>query len=191
MTDPGFVVESERLLLRRLVPTDLEALDALYRDPEVSRFIPDSPTTLAETREELEWHEHGHPKFPELGLWATIEKATQRFIGRCGLLPWTIDDRHEVEIAYLLARDRWGQGLGAEAAAAIRDHGFTTLGLERLIALVIPENAASIGVARDDRHAPRTGGRRNRRGQHPDAHLRHDAAGPFLTFGRFEAVCGR
>ena len=148
MTEPKIVLESERLIFRRLVPTDLDTLDALYRDPEVSRFIPDAPTTLAETREELEWHEHGHPEFPELGLWATIERSSQRFIGRCGLLPWTIDDQHEVEIAYLLARDRWGHGLGAEAAAAIRDHAFDALGLERLIALVDPENAASIGVAR-------------------------------------------
>ena len=45
---------------------------------------------------------NGHPKFPELGLWGTIYRETDELIGRCGLLPWTIDDRHEVEIAYLL-----------------------------------------------------------------------------------------
>ena len=86
---------------------------------------------------------------PELGLWATIHKETGRFIGRCGLLPWTIDGQDEVEVAYLLAKEYWGQGLGTEAARAIADYAFEQLHLSRLICLIDRDNQASLKVARN------------------------------------------
>jgi len=112
------------------------------------RYFPDGTLTYAETKEELEWYLNGHPDQPELGLWATIHKADQRFIGRCGLLPWTIDGQEEVEIAYMIAKPYWRQGLGAEAARGIRDYGFQTLKLPRLISMMYPENQASINTAK-------------------------------------------
>lgn len=142
------ILETPRLRLRRLIPEDLDALWALYRDPEVTRFIPDAPRTRDAAREELEWFQHGHPRRPELGLWATIHKESGQFIGRCGLLPWTIDGQAEVEVAYALAKVYWGQGLATEAARAIAQYAFERLGLTRLICLVDQENAASSGVAR-------------------------------------------
>jgi ribosomal-protein-alanine N-acetyltransferase len=90
---------------------------------------------------------NGHPKYPELGLWATIHKETGKFIGRCGLLPWTIDSQQEVEVAYTIAREYWGQGLATEAARAILNYGFEKLHLLRLICLIDPENIPSQRVA--------------------------------------------
>lgn len=141
------ILETDRLILRRQVPDDLDALWALYCDPDVVRFIPDAPRAREEAREELEWHMHGHPRRPELGLWATIHKQTGAYIGRCGLLPWTIDGQPEVEVAYLLAKTHWGQGLASEAAQAITLYGFEQLGLSRLICMIEPDNVASIRVA--------------------------------------------
>ena len=141
------ILETERLILRRLAPGDLDDLWALYQDPDVTRFIPDAPRTFEAAREEVEWFQHGHPQRPELGLWATIYRATGQFIGRCGLLPWTIEGRLEVEVAYSLARGYWGQGLATEAAQAIAQYAFERLGLTRLICLIDRENPASIRVA--------------------------------------------
>lgn len=141
------ILETNRLLLRHLEPGDLDNLYALYRDPEIRRYFPDGTLTYEETKEELEWFLHGHPEHQELGLWATIHKETGQFVGRCGLLPWTIDGQDEVEVAYLIAKTHWRQGLGAEAALAIRDYGFGQLGLTRLICMIYPDNTASIGVA--------------------------------------------
>lgn len=141
------ILETPRLLLRHLVMADLDELYALYRDPEITKYIPDAPRSREEAQEELEWHMHGHPKYPELGLWATIHKETGKFIGRCGLLPWEIDGQHEVEIAYTIARVYWGQGLGSEAARAILQYGFEKLNLARLICLVNEDNIASQKVA--------------------------------------------
>jgi ribosomal-protein-alanine N-acetyltransferase len=141
------ILETHRLILRRLLPDDLDDLFALYRDPEIRRYFPEGTLTYEETREELEWFLNGHPAHPELGLWATIHKETDQFIGRCGLLPWTIEQHPEVEVAYLLAKAYWGQGLGTEAAQALVNYGFEQLGLSRLICLIDPENQASIRVA--------------------------------------------
>jgi RimJ/RimL family protein N-acetyltransferase len=141
------ILETERLLMRRLVASDLDDLYALYRDPEIRRYFPEGTLTLEETREELAWSLNGHPDHPKLGLWATTHRPTGQFIGRCGLLPWTIDGVNEVEIAYLIAKPWQRQGLGAEAARALVRYGFETLGLKRLIALIDPEHKASIGTA--------------------------------------------
>ncbi|MEX2201740.1 MAG: GNAT family N-acetyltransferase, partial [Dongiaceae bacterium] len=78
-----------------------------------------------------------------LGLWATIHKPSGRFIGRCGLLPWTIEDRLEIEVAYLIAREYWRQGLGVEIARGLMRYGFAQLQLPRLISLIAPENVVS------------------------------------------------
>jgi ribosomal-protein-alanine N-acetyltransferase len=142
------ILETNRLLLRHQLPADLDDLWALYCDPEITKYIPDAPRTRQEAREELEWHMHGHPRFPELGLWATIHKDTGKFIGRCGLLPWSLDGHPEVEVAYTLAYAYWGRGLATEAAQAILDYGFENLNLTRLISTIDPENIASQKVAK-------------------------------------------
>jgi ribosomal-protein-alanine N-acetyltransferase len=141
------ILETQRLILRHQVLSDLDDLWALYSDPEITKYIPDAPRSREEAKEELEWHMHGHPRFPELGLWATVSKETGKFIGRCGLLPWTIEGQQEVEVAYTIAREFWGQGLATEAAQSIVQHGFEKLGYRRLISLIDPENIASQRVA--------------------------------------------
>jgi ribosomal-protein-alanine N-acetyltransferase len=141
------ILETNRLILRHLVMDDLDELFALCRDPEIRQYFPEGVLNLEETKEELEWHMNGHPRYPELGLWATIHKDTGKFIGRCGLLPWEIDEKLEVEIAYLLDKSFWHQGLATEAAEGILKYGFEQLNLSRLICLIDPANIASQRVA--------------------------------------------
>ena len=158
------VIESPRLMLRHFEHDDLEALAALYGDPEIRRYYPDGVLTRDQTREELEWFRNGHPDRPELGLWATIHKPTARLIGRCGLLPRTLEGSDEVEVAYLIEKALWGQGLATEAAAAIARHAHERLGLPRLVCLILPGNAASrrvaekIGMRRERELGPEYGG---------------------------------
>lgn len=141
------VLETERLLLRHLEPPDLEALYALYRDPEVRRYFPDGTRTLEQTRQELEFFLGGHPRAPELGLWATIEKSSGAFLGRCGLLPWDVDGRPEVELAFMIDKARWGEGFATEASFGIARHAADALRIDRLICLITPGNDRSVAVA--------------------------------------------
>jgi ribosomal-protein-alanine N-acetyltransferase len=144
---PGVVLETERLVLRHLTMADLDALAALYADPEIRRHFPDGVRTHEQTREELAWIIDVYYRRYGYGLWATILRQTGAFIGRCGLLPWDIEGRTEVEVAYLLDKRHWGRGLATEAARAIVDHAFATLPVDRLICMTGPENTASRNVA--------------------------------------------
>ena len=143
----SIIVETERLLLRHLVMDDLDELFKLYSDPEIRKYFPDGVKNYEETKEELEWFLNGHPEHPELGLWATIHKETGKFIGRCGLLPWEIDSKLEVEVAYLLDKNFWHQGLATETAKGILSYAFDNLNLSRIICLMHPDNIASQRVA--------------------------------------------
>jgi ribosomal-protein-alanine N-acetyltransferase len=131
-----------------LEPGDLDPLYALYSDSEVRKYFPDGTRTYEETKEELECFLNGHPHYPELGLWATVERSTGAFLGRCGLLPWTIEARSEVEVAFLIDKSRWGEGFATEAAAGIVRYASDILKLDRLICLITPGNDASVAVAR-------------------------------------------
>jgi RimJ/RimL family protein N-acetyltransferase len=141
------IFETTRLTFRHLRMEDLDELHKMYSDPEIRRYFPDGVKTLEETKKELEWFLSGHPRHPELGLWAAILKDTGAFVGRCGLLPWTIEGKEEVEIAYMIAKPYWRQGLGAEAAVALVKYGFKDLNLNSLIALIDPDHEASIKTA--------------------------------------------
>lgn len=79
-------------------------------------------------------------------LWALEEKESGAVIGHCGLQPFA--PLAEIEIGWWLARERWGRGLAAEAARRALDFGFGEAKLARVIALVHPGNAASLGVLR-------------------------------------------
>jgi ribosomal-protein-alanine N-acetyltransferase len=65
-------------------------------------------------------------------------------IGFCGLQP--LDGTTETEIGWWLARAWWGQGLATEAARTALQDGFARAGLERIVAVALPANRASIHV---------------------------------------------
>jgi RimJ/RimL family protein N-acetyltransferase len=153
-------LETERLLLRAPVPEDADALAPMYADPEVMRYVGDGrPLTRAETERSVRrmierWEADG------FGLFTTVRKDADRVIGRVGLLIWNTETWQpttraesagrptEVEVGYTLGRDFWGRGYATEAAAAVRDYALQELGAERLIALIIHGNEASVNVAR-------------------------------------------
>ena len=137
-------IETSRLRLRMFTPGDLDALSQITGDPEVMRYL---GTSGARSREKTKntidailrhWEEHG------FGIWAVEHKADQRLIGWCGLQ--MLEKTPEIEIAYLLARDYWNQGLATEAGRAAIEYGFNGLKLERIVAIALPENVGSSRV---------------------------------------------
>ena len=139
------VLETQRLILRPFTLADVDALAALYADPDVMRFFEGTrswETTRQRVEEIIEQYARTGVDFL-----ATIYKENGAFIGRCGLLWQVIDGVQEVEVAYMLARPYWGQGLGTEAAQALKEHGFRDFGFRRLISIIDPGNIASIRVA--------------------------------------------
>jgi RimJ/RimL family protein N-acetyltransferase len=58
-----------------------------------------------------------------------------------------IEGVEEVKIAYLPGREYWGKGLATEVAGAIIKHGYAKYGFKRIVAVIHPQNVASIRVA--------------------------------------------
>ncbi|MDJ0591374.1 MAG: GNAT family N-acetyltransferase [Pleurocapsa sp. MO_226.B13] len=138
------VTESKRLLLRHFTLEDAEDLAILQADPVVMRFL--RRRNYQETLKTLDWIFKCYEKYG-YGLWAVIHKADNRLIGRCGLIFQNWAEVKDVEIAYMLSKYYWKQGLATEAACAIRDYGFEVVGCKRLISLIDPDNIASQKVA--------------------------------------------
>ena len=122
------ILETERLMLRRLTMNDLDDLFALYHSPEVRKYYSEGIPSYAETKQELAWMiDHCYAKYG-FGMWATLYKSTGKFIGRCGLTPMDIEGHEEIEVGYMLSKEYWGQGLATEAALAILRYGFEQAG---------------------------------------------------------------
>ena len=137
------IFETERLLLRQQVPGDLQGLWEFHDNPENIRYYHDAPATPEEVREQLEWDLDWYEENDELGTWAIIHKETGRLIGLCSLLPWIVDGVEEVEMAYILAEECRGQGLGTELSRGVIRYGFDRLKLPRMISLIEAENSLS------------------------------------------------
>jgi RimJ/RimL family protein N-acetyltransferase len=132
------MIETERLVLRQFTMDDLDELVELRADPEVMRYIGDQSRDRVAQR--LGYY-ISHYKSHQLGMWAVIHKGAGAMIGWCGLI--FLDETPEVEVGYGVARDYWGQGLMTEAARASLRYGFEKIGLERIVAVAMPENLAS------------------------------------------------
>jgi [ribosomal protein S5]-alanine N-acetyltransferase len=139
------IFETEHLLFRPLMGTDLDDLVTLYGDPEVMRFLggPRNPDEVEQVLQGYirEYQMYGHAFF------AIIRKDDEQFIGHCGLLDQEVEDRPEIELGFVLARSYWQHGLAVEGIAALKDYGFQQQGLTRIISLIPPENTASIHIA--------------------------------------------
>ncbi|MGH2830820.1 MAG: GNAT family N-acetyltransferase [Actinomycetota bacterium] len=134
-------IETSRLCLRSLAADDRDALYAIYADPEVSRYLLTQPRSI---------EEFGPPfqKMVELsstlGMWAIINKADERIIGRCGFYPYS--ELETPELAYLLSRAHWGAGLATEAARGCLAYALSERRWPEVVAMVRPENRASARV---------------------------------------------
>ncbi|HEU4724264.1 MAG TPA: GNAT family N-acetyltransferase [Candidatus Eisenbacteria bacterium] len=139
-------IETPRLRLREFRATDIDDYAACLGDAEVMKYIGDG---LPLSREDA-WRSMavmaGHWSLRGYGHWAVEEKATRRLVGRVGY--YFPEGWPSEEIGWLLARGVWGRGYAFEAAGAALARGRALLGLERVISVIQPENAASIRLAK-------------------------------------------
>ena len=134
-------MRTNRLVLRPFGFEDLGALHAMWSHPDVGPWIGGTHVDIAESEEELRQHIR-HQERHGFGFWAVEERATGDVVGEVGLM--LFENRGpEVEAGWCIARDRWGRGYAREAAARWFAEGFGDLGLDRIIAVVLPHNERS------------------------------------------------
>ena len=143
MTTPGPEVRTDRLLLRRWRPTDLEPFAALNADPEVMEYFPHT-RTRAETKELIGVFEDQFER-QGFGLWALEVSEHARFVGMVGLAViaqgWVLES--SVELGWRLARTEWGHGYATEAARAAVRFAFDELDLGEVVAMTSVDNLRS------------------------------------------------
>ena len=133
---------SERLTFRRMEPSDLDDMAALLGDPAVMAHYP-----RPKTRDEAAWITWNEANYARdgFGLWI-LEDAGGAFVGDCGLTWQTVDGVEQLELGYHVLPAHQGRGLATEGAIACRELA-RARGVQRLIAIIRPENVASQRVA--------------------------------------------
>lgn len=137
---------TERLLLRHIHLLDGGPLERVFGDEEVMRFG-DGVQTSAWVQGWLRMCLEHYQRWG-FGPYAVVERRRREVIGYCGLFFFPeLDGQPEVEVGYRLARAWWGHGYATEAARAVCGYAFNVLCIRRIIAMIDPQNAASIRVA--------------------------------------------
>jgi RimJ/RimL family protein N-acetyltransferase len=145
-------LQTARLILRPFVESDLDALSALMANQDFMRF-----SLGVFSREQTAGFLEKVRARDRAGLpsqFAVVLRENGRLVGYCGFFLQVVDDVEELEIGYRIDPAYWGRGIATEAAGAVRDHAFTTLGLPRVISLIHPNNAASRRVAEKNGMTP-------------------------------------
>lgn len=137
---PKIEIETERLRLRQFTMDDLDALAAMFANPQVMKFlglncqpVPREETETALASMIRHWEQYG------FGRWAVVLKENDKLIGCAGLRSY----EGTAELVYLLDEPFWGKGLATEIAHACLKYGFEEHNFARIIALTRPGNAAS------------------------------------------------
>lgn len=139
------ILYTERLVLRMMNGGDLDAFARIHGDDETMKYL----TGKGMTREEAyrgmatligQWQVRGY------GMWGVVERETGDFVGRVGF--YHPEGWPGFELAWTIARDRWGRGYAPEAARRALQYAFEDLGQKHVISLIHPDNAASIAVAK-------------------------------------------
>lgn len=139
-------VETERLLLREILSTDIEGMFDLDANSEVHKYLGNKPVKSKEESAEVinfirqQYIDNG------IGRWAIIDKKTNDFIGWTGLKYETeLTNNHQnyYDIGYRLRKKYWGKGIATESALAMLEYAFDQLQVNEVYAMADCENDGS------------------------------------------------
>ena len=139
------ILETERLILRRMTTDDAEFVLELLNEPSFIQNIGDRKVRTIEDAGSYilngpvkSYEKHG------FGLYLVVLKETNESIGMCGLIKR--EGLEDVDIGYALLPRYWSRGYAVEAARAVKEYANRVIGLRRLVAIVDPANEDSIRV---------------------------------------------
>lgn len=139
------VLETERLLLRRMEQGDYDDLAEILQDSDVmyayGHAFEDAEVQSWLDRQKQRYQTDGY------GLWAVILKKTGEMIGQCGLTQQDWSGTSVLEIGYLFKKQFWHNGYASEAAQGCRAYAFEKLGANEVYSIIRDTNFASMNVA--------------------------------------------
>lgn len=139
---PFPVIETERLILRRITNDDVNEVFELRSNPETMKYI---PRPLAKNSEDVLAliNEIESKIVTNIGInWGITLKDDPKLLGIIGF--YRIQpDNHRAEIGYILSPKVHGKGIIPEAVNRLITYGFNDLKLHSIEAVIDPENQAS------------------------------------------------
>lgn len=145
MSEHNLFIETDRLILRPFTEADIAGAYEMNLDVEVSKYTGDGGVvSYDEIARRIKEHVLADYQKYGYGRLAVEVKGGDKFIGFAGLK--YLEDLKAVDLGYRFMSNYWGKGYATEAARALVDFGFKTLGLKELIAMTLPENQGSIRV---------------------------------------------
>jgi aminoglycoside 6'-N-acetyltransferase len=140
-------IDTERLVLRRSVPDDAEAIAVYRSDPMVRRYQGWGDTDAATVRAQIEEMAGRAPGEPDGWVQFTVEERDGgRLVGDVGLSP-AEDEPGVIKIGYTIDPAFQGRGYATEAVRALVAYAFDTLGADVVRAYASAENVPSHRVA--------------------------------------------
>lgn len=139
------IIETERLILRKMDNGDYSALCKILQDEDVMYAY-----EHAFSDDEVdEWLKKQLARYETdgIGLWAVVLKENGEVIGQCGLTKQLWWGENVVEVGYLFRKDFWHKGYATEAAVACKDYAFNRLGEKRVYSIIRDLNLPSRRVA--------------------------------------------
>lgn len=140
------ITETERLIIREMRQSDLDALCRIMCDEEVMHAAYESAFSIEEVQGWLNRHLKRYEDYG-FGLWAVLLKETGEMIGQCGLTLQTWNDKEILEIGYLFQKAYWHKGYATEAAIACKEYAFTVLNASSVYSMIRDTHIASQNVA--------------------------------------------
>jgi [ribosomal protein S5]-alanine N-acetyltransferase len=143
--------ETERLILREILPTDLDGMFELDSDPEVHKYLGNKPVTGKDQVIDVIHFIRQQYLDNGIGRWAIVDKKTSDFMGWTGLkfvTDLTNNHKNFYDLGYRLIRKYWGQGFATESAIASLNYAFETMNLDRVYADAHCENEGSNRILR-------------------------------------------
>ncbi len=133
-------LETERLSLRKLTGKDNQALLDLFSNLDPDQFTDFDPVESVERAKDLiDWANKRFKRGQGI-YWGIIRKGEKQLIGICGFNSWSHHRSNRAEIVYDLGKLFWGQGYAGEALEAAIEFGYTKMSLNRVEAIISPEN---------------------------------------------------
>lgn len=138
-------METDRLILREHTRQDAQAILEIFGDIEVMRHFGMKPVSSFSAAEQMiEYFERDREK-NGLNRWAVVLKSEDAVVG--SIFYTNIEKPYfRAEIGYLLNRGYWGRGIMREALEKIISFGFEQMDLNRIQALIAPDNRRSINL---------------------------------------------
>lgn len=139
-------LETKRLILREILPTDIDGLYELDSDPEVHKYLGNNPVKDKNQIVDIINFIRQQYKDNGIGRWAIIDKKNNNFIGWTGLkLVTELTNNHQnyYELGYRLIKRYWGQGIATETALASLEFAFDKLKTDEVYAIADCKNDGS------------------------------------------------